>query len=95
MRFSDHVILNDEETGSQVVKELAHLLPFFSVGEEIRYTINNIESKPVKIVGMDMSVNYDKATKQYVTETVYRTSDGMLIDEDEISTWYGDDDDEA
>ena len=96
MRHTDKVVLEDGETGSPILYELGYGLPMYNIGERVKYTINDEpESDEVTIVGMDISVNLDRKKKQYVTEVIYRTSDNSLVEEDEITTMYDDQEEEA
>lgn len=88
MRHSDQVLIMDEETGSLKLQELAHFLPMYMVTEVVSYNIGNGTVGPVTIVGIDMSINFDKEKNVYLTETIYRTDDGMLVEEDEIELYY-------
>lgn len=91
MRHADKVVLEDGETGAPVLHELGYMLPMYDIGETVKYTINDEpESEEVTIVGMDISINLDRKRNVYVTETIYRTSDNALVEEDEITTMYGD-----
>ena len=96
MRHTDKVVLEDGETGSPILYELGYVLPMYNIGERVKYTINDEpESDEVTIVGMDISVNLDRKKKQYVTEVIYRPSDNSLVEEDEITAMYDDQEEEA
>ena len=89
MRRSSFVLINDQATGADKLVELGYYLPEYNIGEMISYVLNKSDEEvgPVQIVGMDVSVNFDKTSGGYITETLYRTDDGMLVEEDEITNF--------
>jgi hypothetical protein len=87
----DKVVVVDDDTGADIIKELNYFLPQYDVNTTVEYNEEcrdgTFKTKTGMIVGINMEVLYDAKLKSYVSEVFYRTDDGALVDQCEITSY--------